>query len=159
MQGGNARTAGKGPESRALERNLEGDELQRDTRMVYQSGALQFRSEIRVGTSSNKWVTQGVSTVMDGQRIGSTSTVFGAGAEGMSISSMFDEDGLQPPHMQALLHGQVQASGVQDNTQRCGEVTDVVKSVPNPIPDFHKPVDEPGQTLKKDGVLGEGESG
>ena len=65
---------------------------------------------------------------------------------------MFDEDGLQPPHMQALMKGQV-ALAVEDNSQRCEDFGEMSKSVPDPIPDFHKPHEDSQQTEEKGGAV------
>jgi hypothetical protein len=149
---GGLRTVGMGPDAHPLERNADGDEIERDLRMVYQAGANQFRSELRVGTSNTKWQSQGMDTVMDGERVSTNISCFSAGGEAFSVSSMFDEDGLQPPHMQALMKGQV-ALAVEDNSQRCEDFGEMSKSVPDPIPDFHKPQDDSQQTEEKDGAV------
>ena len=148
---GGLRTVGSGPDASPLERNADGDELDRDMRMVYHAGANQFRSELRVGTSTLKWKSDGMDTVMDGERVSTNVSCFSAGGEAFSISSMFDEDGLQPPHMQALIKGQVSHT-LQDDSQRTDDYGDMSKAIPDPIPDFHKPIDETQQTEEKDGT-------
>ena len=105
--GGGYRDIGKGPDAEPLDRNWEGDEVERDDGMINEQGAMSFRSELRVGTGFEKWSAVGISTVLDGVRVGSTATVFGVGETGVSVSSMFDKDGLQPPHMRALVEGEV----------------------------------------------------
>jgi len=149
---GGLRTVGNGPEAHPLERNAQGDELDRDLRMVDHAGANQYRSELRVGTSASKWKSQGLDTVMDGKRVSTNVSCFSAGAEAFSISTMFDEDGLQPPHMQALVKGQVSHT-LQDDAQRCDHFGEMCKAIPDPIPDFHKPMDESQQSEEKDGTL------
>jgi len=149
---GGLRTVGMGPDANPLERNAEGDEIERDLRMVYHAGANQFRSELRVGTSNTKWQSQGMDTVMDGDRVSTNVSCFSAGGEAFSVSSMFDEDGLQPPHMQALMKGQVSLS-VEDDSQRCDDFGEMSKAIPDPIPDFHKPQDDSQQTEEKDGAV------
>ena len=142
-----------GPESGHLGRNIDGDEVDRDLRMVYHADANQFRSEMRVGTSTSKWQSQGMDTVMDGERVATNVSCFAETGDGFSVSSMFDDDGLQPPHMQALIKGQVSHAEVTDETQRCEDFVEVSKAIPDPIPDFHKPSDDAQQTTDKDGVL------
>ena len=148
------RVVGSGDDAKPVPRNWKGDELDRDLKLVYESGASKFRSELRVGTSFGKWKMAGGDTVTDGQRVGSTATVFGVGEDGMTVGSMFDNDGLQPPHMQALVQGQV-TNAVEDQSARCSEDVEVFKATPDPVPDFHKPVDVAGQTEEKGGVLKE----
>ena len=147
------RTVGSGPTARPVERNAKGDELDRDLRMVYQSGAHQFASEFRVGTSTAKWQSKGMDTVMDGERVSTNISTFSEGGEAFSCSSMFDDDGLQPPHLQALLQGRVVTSKMaEDESQRCDHFWDMSKAVPDPIPDFHKPIDSAQLTVEKDGT-------
>jgi hypothetical protein len=149
------RTVGIGSESGALERNAEGDEIDRDLRMVYHADANQFRSELRVGTSTSKWQSQGMETVVDGDRVSTNVSCFSEGGDAFSVSSMFDDDGLQPPHMQALIKGgQVpQAFDDTDDSQRCEDFEEMTKAIPDPVPDYHKPSDESQQSEEKDGVV------
>jgi hypothetical protein len=141
--------------SEPVERNQDGDQVSRDERAAAnQQSANEFRSELRVSTSFDKWIAGGTSTVMDGARIGSTVSVFGMGETGLTFSSMFDDDGLQPLHIRTLgrrLASSQNSSHPEDElNSRCESESRMSKAVPDPVPDFHQPVEYAQQHLSKE---------
>jgi len=141
--------------SEPVERNQDGDQVSRDERAgANQQSAHEFRSELRISTSFEKWNAGGTSTVMDGARIGSTVSVFGMGETGLTFSSMFDDDGLQPLHIRTLdrrLASTQSSSHPEDDlNSRCESESTMSKAVPDPVPDFHQAVECAQQQLSKE---------
>ena len=134
--------------------NQQGDAVNRDDRSANQQGANEFRSELRVSTSFNKWAAVGVPTVLDGARVGSTVSVFGIGESGMLFCSMFDDDGLQPGHIQNMMTSTYNKSHTsEDLNNRCGDELRLSKAIPNPVPDYDHPVENAHQILARESCI------
>ena len=152
------REGGEEEENGCLGRGQEGDRIPVDARLVYLTSSLQFRSEFRVGTGMSKFLSSSSIPGLSGTPASSSSTAFGGGEEAMSISSVFDDDGLQPSFLQASLSLAKASPPPQLDAERCETCMLVVKTAPNPLPDFHQPVDHASQQEERAGG-GEGGGG
>ena len=132
-----------------VSRNQRGDEVCRNGKLENEQDSKEFRSELRVSTAFSKWSAAGVSTVLDGVRVGSTVSVFGLGEAGLVFCSMFEDDGLQPMHVQrpSSLHT---AQNADNLNNRCGDEIRLCKAIPDPVPDFDQPPEVPHQLVSKD---------
>lgn len=122
-----------------------GDEVVLDERLLDTHDATSFRSEFRVGTSFQKYVILGSEHGGGGSRVGSTATTMGLGPEGVSISSLFDDDGLQPPHLRVAMEGKTFIEQTEQMGDRCASNQLVYKAVPDGLPSFQLPNDIAGQ--------------
>ena len=130
-----------------------------DKRLVYLSSAEQFRSELRVGSAGSKFVASESLEGLEGWRIGTSSTYMSQGPDALSLSTMFDDESLLPPALQASrrmlsVAAAADAMGAQDkeNEKRCSSVTLVAKAEPSPLPEFGLHVEYPQESLSRPGV-------
>ena len=130
-----------------------------DARLVYQTAAEQFRSELRVGTGGVKFDGGESLEGLEGWRVGTTATCMSQGVDAMELNTMFDDESLLPPALQAMRRVQevaaaADAQGAQDkeNEQRCESVTLVAKAEPSPLPEFGLHIEVAEQTMLRPGV-------
>jgi len=71
-----------------------------DARLVYQTGAEQFRSEFRVGTGGVKFDGGESLEGVEGWRVATTATCMSQGMDAVELNTMFDDESLLPPALQ-----------------------------------------------------------
>eukprot|EP00960_Hanusia_phi_P062950 765309-Hanusia_phi.AAC.5 len=118
------RILGEGDDSKPMDKHLDGDQVERDSRLINQTSSFQFRSEVRVGSQGGKWQSLSLPTQMEGQRVGTNASCYNTGSESFSVASIFDQDEFQPPHLQALVQGEVHF-GIPNDSDRCSEHTEL----------------------------------